>query len=61
MLTTVHGSIDEPRTVAVMRRGLQNALRRFKDDSHQAHLTCIFPPTASMPTASYMPEQLFKI
>jgi hypothetical protein len=61
MLTTVHGSTDEPRTVAVMRRGLQNALRRFKDDSHQARLTCIFPPTASMPTASYMQEQLFKI
>ena len=61
MLTIVNGSPDEPRTISVMHSGLQNALRRLKDDSHQARLTSIFPPTASMPSASYMPEQLFKL
>jgi hypothetical protein len=61
MLTAIHGNADEPRTVAVMRRGLQSTLRRLSDDSHQARLTAIFPPTASMPSAAYLPEQLFKL
>ena len=61
MLTIVSGSADEPKTIAVMRKGLKNALRRFRDDSHEARLTSIFPPTASMPSASYLPEQLFKL
>ena len=61
MLTTIYGSADEPRTIAVMRRGTQNALRRLSDDSHQARLTSVFSPTASMPAASYLPEQLFKL
>jgi hypothetical protein len=59
MLTSLFGSPDEPNTLTVMHRGQINAHRRLRDDSHQTRTTCVFPPSASMPSATYLPEQLF--
>jgi hypothetical protein len=60
MLTTIFGNADDPSMIAAMRRGRSNVLRRLRDDSHLARLTAVLPPTASMPSAAYAPEQLFK-
>ena len=60
MLMSLFGSEDDTNTITVMLRGRRNALRRMQEDSHQAKLTSILPPTASMPSALYEPEQLFK-
>ena len=60
MLMSLFGSEDDTNTITVMLRGRRNALRRMQEDSHQAKLTSILPPTASMPSALYAPEQLFK-
>jgi hypothetical protein len=59
MLTTLFGSTDEPNAVTTLRRGHENALQRMQRDSHEARLTFILPPTASMPGAAYSPEMLF--
>ena len=61
MLQSLFNSADDTKTVSVMRTGKHNALRRLREDSHQARLTVVFPPTASMPGAVYAPEQLFKV
>ena len=60
MLTSLFGNADETNTISVMRRGYKNALKRLRDDSHQSRLTAVFPPTASMPSAEYQPDVLFK-
>ena len=44
MLTSLFGNEDDPNTLTVMHRGRKNALRRLRDDSHQARLTSVMPP-----------------
>ena len=60
MLKIMLGSPDDCSVVTAMRKAQGAITRRLRDDSHQARLTAPLPPTPSMPSAAYAPEQFLE-
>jgi hypothetical protein len=50
---------EEPKCVQAMRAGRKEVLRRLKEDSHTRDLTSVLWPSASLPGASFSPNDVF--
>jgi hypothetical protein len=44
-----------------MRKGRQEILRRYHDDSHTRNLTDVLWPSASLREAAYSPDKIFTV